>query len=165
MVRLRPGTFVCTPSEVDVMQSEIDGLKRSRVEGIVLGVLTADSRIDVEATARLAAVARPMSVTFHRAFDEVRDQAQALEDLVSLGIDRVLTSGGARDAHAGRAAIRDLVVRARGRIVVMAGGGVRPHNAAAILADTGVQEIHGSVPFQVPGRNPAGGVKLPGRSG
>ena len=165
MVRLRPGAFVCTDSEVDRMQSEIADLKHVRVAGVVLGVLTRDAEVDVGSTRRLAAVARPLAVTFHRAFDEIRDQGAALEELVALGIDRVLTSGGAHDAHAGRAAIRALVDRAAGRIVVMAGGGVRPHNAAVILAETGVREIHGSVPFEVPAGNPARGGKLPGRSG
>ena len=165
MVRLRPGTFVCTDSEVDRMEAEIASLEHTRVAGIVLGVLTPEGAVDVESTRRLAAVARPRTVTFHRAFDEIRDQGAALETLVTLGIERVLTSGGARDAHAGRAAIRALVDRAAGRIVVMAGGGVRPHNAAAILAETGVREIHGSVPFEVPVANPAHGGKLPGRSG
>ena len=165
MVRLRPGTFVCTAAEVDLMAAEIAGLEHAGVAGIVLGLLTPEGAVDVEATRRLAAAARPMAVTFHRAFDEVRDQGAALEQLLALGIDRILTSGGARDAHAGRAAIRALVDRAAGRIVVMAGGGVRPHNAAAILAETGVRELHGSVPFEVPESNPAPGGKLPGRSG
>lgn len=150
MVRPRAGNFVYSPYELDLMQAEIAGLHKSRVAGVVLGVLTPDSRIDLEATSRLAAFARPMSVTFHRAFDEVRDLSRALEDLVRLRIDRVLTSGGAADAVAGRPAIRALVEQARGRIVVMAGGGVRRENVARILADTGVEEVHGSVPFELP---------------
>ncbi len=149
MVRLRPGSFVCTASEVDRMAAEIAGLQHARVAGVVLGVLTPEGAVDVESTRRLASVARPRTVTFHRAFDEIRDQGAALEDLVTLGIDRVLTSGSAPDAFAGRARLRELVDRARGRIVVMAGGGVRPHNVAAILVETGAAEVHSSVPFRI----------------
>jgi len=169
MVRPRAGDFVPSPSEIDVMEAEIAGLKRTRVAGVVLGALTSDGRVDVAVTARLTAAARPMSVTFHRAFDEVLDQAAALEDLVRLGIDRVLTSGGAPDAFLGRAAIRRLVEQARGRIIVLAGGGIRPGNVEAILAETGVVEVHGSVPFRIPEHprsppKPSSG-ELPGRLG
>jgi copper homeostasis protein len=169
LVRPRPGDFVYTPSEIDLMQAEIAGLRATRVAGVVIGVLTQDLRIDLAAMSRLAAAARPMSVTFHRAFDEIPDHALALDELVDLGIDRILTSGSAHGAFAGRARIRDLVEHARGRIVVMAGGGVRAHNVAQILADTGVSEVHSSVPFDLPEPtaapgNPPERGKLRGRS-
>jgi copper homeostasis protein len=90
-----------------------------------------------------------MAVTFHRAFDRARDLDAALDALIALGVDRVLTSGGAPDAFQGRFALRRLVERARGRIAVMAGGGVRAHNAAAILADASARELHSSTPFPV----------------
>lgn len=144
MVRPRPGDFVYSPAEVDAMEAEISGLQTA---GAVLGALTRDGRIDLPTLQRLVRAARPLSVTFHRAFDEAADLDLALEDLVSIGVDRVLTSGGEKDAYAGRRRLRALVDRARGRIVVMAGGGVRPANAAAILADSGVAELHGSVAF------------------
>jgi len=171
LVRLRPGGFVGTPSEIEVLQAEIAGLRAARAAGVVVGVLTRDARVDLEAMRRLVAAARPMSVTFHRAFDEIPDKARALEDLVGLGVDRVLTSGGAQDAFAGIEVIRDLVERARGRIVVMAGGGVRPHNVAAILSRTGVPELHSSVPFDLSEAHPSPSGnrherrKLPGRPG
>jgi copper homeostasis protein len=116
----------------------------------VFGVLTRDGAVDVARTRELVSAARPMSVTFHRALDEARDLDVALDALIALGIDRVLTSGGRPDAFEGRFALRRLVDRARGRIVVMAGGGVRAHNAAAILADAGVRELHSSTPFRLP---------------
>lgn len=146
MVRPRPGDFVYSPAEVDAMEAEISGL---RVAGVVFGALTRDGRVDRATLQRLVRAARPMLVTFHRAFDQAADLDLALEDLVSAGVDRVLTSGGEKDAYAGRHRLRQLVERARGRIVVMAGGGVRPTNAAAILADSGVAELHGSVAFDL----------------
>jgi len=90
-------------------------------------------------------------VTFHRAFDRVRDPARALEDLIDLALDRVLTSGGAATAWEGRELLQALVEQARGRIVVMAGGGVRADHARALLEATGVDELHASVPFRLPG--------------
>ncbi|MFN0009789.1 MAG: copper homeostasis protein CutC [Planctomycetota bacterium] len=145
MVRTRPGSFVYTPS----METEILSLRGLGVPGVVLGALTADRRLDSAALRRLVAAARPMSITFHRAFDEIAEQLLALDELIELGFDRVLTSGGAPDAFQGRGRLRELVSRARGRIVVMAGGGVRADNAAAILRDAGVPELHGSVPFRL----------------
>ena len=148
MVRPRPGSFVLAPGELEAMEAEI---ARLPVAGAVFGAITPDLAVDREAVRRLVAAARPRSVTFHRAFDELEDLPRGLEDLVALGVDRVLTSGGEQDAFAGRAVLRDLVRLARGRIVVMAGGGVRSSNAAAILSATGVAELHGSVPFRLPG--------------
>lgn len=151
MVRLRPGPFVCSPADIAAMEAEIAALRPTRVVGVVFGVLTKAGRVDIPAIQRLVRAARPLSVTFHRAFDEAADLDAALDDLIALGIDRVLTSGGARDAHAGRRRLHGLVQRAQGRIVVMAGGGVRPGNAAEILDDSGVVELHGSVAFRLPG--------------
>lgn len=151
MVRPRPGSFVCSDEEIATMEAEVRSLRDRRVAGVVLGALTAERTIDSAVIARLLAAARPLSVTFHRAFDEVSDPMAALDELVRLGVDRILTSGGPPDAFHGRLRLRELVRRARGRIVVMAGGGVRPDNATAILADAGVAELHGSVPFRLPG--------------
>ena len=148
MVRPRAGNFVWTVAEVDAMEEEIRGLRG--VPGVVLGALTPYRTVDVGTTKKLVRAARPASVTFHRAFDAVDDQPVALEELVRLGVQRVLTSGGAPDAFQGRSRLRELVLRARGRIVVMPGGGVRPDNASAILTETGVTELHGSVPFPPP---------------
>ena len=145
MVRPRTGGFVWSMAEVDAMEEEIRALRG--VPGVVIGALTPYRTIDVGTTKKLVRAARPASVTFHRAFDAVDDQAVALEELVRLRVDRVLTSGGAPDAYQGRSRLRELVHLARGRIVVMPGGGVRAENAAAILAETGAAELHGSVPF------------------
>jgi copper homeostasis protein len=152
MVRPRPGSFLWSAAEVASMEAEIAELKRMGAAGVVFGALTYGGAIDSPTVQRLLAAARPLSATFHRAFDETADLEVALDELIALGVDRVLTSGGAIDAFEGRHRLRELVRRARGRIVVMAGGGVRPENAAAILEEAGVTEVHGSVPFRLPAR-------------
>jgi copper homeostasis protein len=147
MVRPRAGDFVYDEREIAEMRREIERAKRARVAAVVLGVTRTDGSIDVERTGELTRLARPLSVTFHRAFDAVPDPLAALELLVELGIDRVLTSAGAPNAHAGRFELRKLVENARGRIVVLAGGGVRAENFRDILRDAGVDELHSSTPF------------------
>jgi len=150
MVRTRPGGFVHPEAEIAAMEAEVRALRARGVAGVVLGTLTNGGEVDTAALARLRAAAGPLSLTFHRAFDAVEDPNASLEELVRFGVDRILTSGGAPDAFQGRLRLKELVERARGRIVVMAGGGVRASNAAAILRDAGVEELHGSVPFRLP---------------
>jgi copper homeostasis protein len=108
----------------------------------VLGALDAGRNVDRAALERLLAAARPLAVTFHRAFDEVPDPLAALEILAELGVDRVLTSGQAATAEAGIPRLKLLVTRAAGRIAILAGGGIRAHNAARIVEQTGVRELH-----------------------
>lgn len=130
-----------------------DDLRRVRSQGAhgaVFGVLDGARRVDRERMAVLIAEARPLEVTFHRAFDRVIDPRAALEALIELGVERVLTSGGAPDALRGIDVLRQCVEWSRGRIAVMPGGGVRLGNAAAIAAATGAEELHGSVPFAWP---------------
>ena len=150
MVRPRAGDFVLRAGELERMASEVRALRERGVAGAVLGLLTSEGEVDAGAVRQLAELARPLEVTFHRAFDRVRDPARALEALIELGIDRVLTSGAAPTAWEGRAALRALVQQARGRITVMAGGKVRADHAQALLDTTGVAELHASVPFRLP---------------
>jgi copper homeostasis protein len=119
-------------------------------QGFALGALTRRGDVDKKALCALIEVASPLPVTFHRAFDAASDRTAALESLVELGVKRVLSSGGARTASEGRKVLRDLVVQARGRITVIAAGGVRAHNAAEIVGATGVSEIHSSTVFALP---------------
>jgi copper homeostasis protein len=149
MVRARTGDFVCREGELDLLSASIDDLRAVGVAGVVLGLLDGAGRVDRARTAALVARARPLAVTFHRAFDHARDLEEALDELIELGIERVLTSGSAPSAFEGRAALARLVERAAGRIVVMAGGGVRDHNAAEIAREGGVRELHGSVAFRL----------------
>jgi len=142
IVRVRPGSFVYGPSELAEMVRQVVRARGLGARGIVIGALTADGSVDGPATAALRDAAGSLSVTFHRAFDAVRDQAEALEALVDLGIDRVLTSGGAPTALEGADHLARLVQQANGRIRIMAGGSVRPHNARELIARTGVRDIH-----------------------
>ena len=129
------------------MEAQVESVRESGAHGIVFGALDADGRIDVRAVSRILDRAGDLSVTFHRAFDEAEDLRESLDALVALHVPRVLTSGGARTAWEGRACLRELVQQADGRIVVMAGGGVRRENARQLVAETGVAEVHSSVPF------------------
>jgi len=142
IVRPRGGGFVYSDAELDVMRRDIEAAARLGANGILLGVLTRQAEIDAERTRRLLGVAPALEVTFHRAFDLVRDRYVALEALVSLGIRRVLTSGGAAAALEGADAIARLVGQSSGRLAVMAGGGVREENVAELVRRTGVSEVH-----------------------
>ncbi|MGB7211360.1 MAG: copper homeostasis protein CutC [Gemmatimonadales bacterium] len=146
LVRPRAGDSHYSAEEIDGMIGDIERIKSHGAAGVVIGVLDADLEVDRAAMARLIKAARPMSVTFHRAFDAVRDRSVALETLVTLGVDRVLTSGGAVSAEAGIDALRELVGQASGRIGVLAGGGIRPANVARIVEGTGVREVHAHTP-------------------
>ena len=144
LVRPRGGDFVYDEAEVQAMLADIALCRRLGANGVVIGALTPAGTVDIPVMRRLIAAARPLSVTFHRAFDESADPSAALEDIIALGCDRLLTSGHAPDAFAGRALIGGLVRQAAGRIVVMAGCGVRPGNIAQIARDSGAPEFHSS---------------------
>jgi copper homeostasis protein len=142
IVRPRGGGFVYSDDEVDVMLRDIAIAQQLDVDGLVIGALTRDSTIDLATTRRLVEAAEGTPVTFHRAFDLTPNLDGALNELIGLGISRVLTSGGAPTARDGIATIDALVQQAGDRIVVMAGGGVREENVGEIVARTGVREVH-----------------------
>lgn len=141
MIRPRGGDFCYTELEFRQMIEEIRFARTVGVDGMVFGVLTADGAVDAARCAALVAEAGPLEVTFHRAFDMVRDPDEALEALVAAGCRRILTSGGAPTAAGGAETLRRLVARAAGRIEVMAGSGVNPGNARQ-LAQLGVDALH-----------------------
>ena len=150
-VRSRANTRFCpNAAEFAELRSDLMRVREQGAHGAVFGLLTAEGSVDRERTRDLVYRARPLAVTFHRAFDRVRDPRAELEVLIELGIERVLTSGGAPSVPEGLEALRALVKHARGRIVILPGGGVREHNAAEILARTGASELHGSQPFALP---------------
>jgi copper homeostasis protein len=142
LVRPRAGDFVYSSAEMNVMLRDLAAIKNAGASGSVIGVLERDGRLDLERTRELIAASRPMSVTFHRAFDACHDPAGVLEGLIALGVDRVLTSGQAPTALEGASLIRTLNEQARDRIVVMAGGGIRAHTVNRVLLETGVTEVH-----------------------
>jgi len=142
IVRPRGGDFLYGDEEVAVMRRDIEAIKAAGADGVVLGLLDADGGIDEKRTAELIAAARPLSVTFHRAFDVSRDPDRSLEALIRLGVDRLLTSGQAPSVLEGAPVIRRLIDRAAGRLIVMPGGDITPRNAARIAAETGAQEFH-----------------------
>ena len=144
IIRPRGGDFLYNGYEAACMEQDIRTCKQLGVDGVVIGALTADGDIDTTLCKRLIAAADGMSVTFHRAFDMCRDPRKALEELISLGCDRVLTSGQAATAQAGIPLLKGLVEQAAGRIIIMPGCGVNSSNAAAILQATGANEIHAS---------------------
>ncbi len=150
LVRPREGDFVYSEEEAAQMLESIELCRALGASGVVIGALRSDGSVDMSlmrrlvAAARPAAALRPLSVTFHRAFDECRDPFAALEDIISLGIDRLLTSGHCANAWEGRFVLKELVERAAGRIVIMPGCGITPANLDEIAAITAAAEFHGS---------------------
>lgn len=144
IIRPRGGDFLYNDYEAACMEQDIHTCKQLGVDGVVIGALTAEGDIDTVTCKRLIAAADGMSVTFHRAFDMCRDPRKALEELIAMGCNRVLTSGQAATALAGAPLLKELVEQAAGRIVIMPGCGVNSSNAGAILKATGATEIHAS---------------------
>jgi len=142
LIRPRGGDFVYSDVEIEVMQRDIALARRLGARGVVYGALRPDGSVDVERTKALLGVSRPLSVTFHRAFDFTPDADAALDTLIGLGIDRVLTSGQAPTAVEGTRTLARLVTRAAGRIRILAGGGLTEENLAGVVASTGVPEVH-----------------------
>lgn len=150
MVRPRGGDFVARDDDLARSLDDLERVLDAGAHGVVYGWITADGHVDRDALRSLVARSRGVPATFHRAFEHVKNPVQELEVLIECGVRRVLTSGGAKDAHEGRHALRELVEAARGRIGILPGGGVRAHNAAGIVAATGVDEIHSSTVFAAP---------------
>jgi copper homeostasis protein len=142
IIRPRGGDFLYNEDEFAAMRGDIDAAKAAGAAGVVIGLLDSEARIDEARTAALIAAARPLSVTFHRAFDVSRDPFASLDALIRLGADRLLTSGQEPGVVEGAPLIRRLISHAEGRIVVMPGGDITPRNAARIAADTGAEEFH-----------------------
>ena len=149
LIRPRGGDFLYNEYEVATMEQDIATARQLGVDGVVIGALTAQGDIDMKTCQRLIKAADGLSVTFHRAFDMCRDPFAALEDVISLGCHRILTSGLASTALAGSKLIKELVDTAQDRIIIMPGCGVNAANAATILDATGATEIHASARTKV----------------
>ena len=168
IIRPRGGDFCYSEEEFDIMRRDIEIAKRAGADGVVLGILLPSGCVDATRTRQLSELARPMSTTFHRAFDMSADLQNSLDDASQAGADRILTSGGEPDCLQGTDAIAKLVKSARGRIHIMAGGGINAGNVAQILQRTAVSEIHVGLATAVQSpmlvRNPRVSLgKAPGR--
>jgi copper homeostasis protein len=144
-IRPRTGNFVYDRHDVAVMLGDINDAKTAGASGVVFGALTVDGHIDGTIMSELIAAAGPMTVGFHRAFDQVQvtDRVAALETLIDLGVAVVLTSGGAALALDGAPRLRQLRDQAAGRIDILAGGGITPSNVAELVERSGVRHVHG----------------------
>jgi copper homeostasis protein len=142
MIRPRGGDVCYDTSEFETMRRDIAHAQRLGANGVVFGILDLHGAVDVDRTRQLVELARPLAVTFHRAFDMTADLFRALKDLCSAGVGRLLTSGGEPTSLLGSKTIAQLVKKAEGRIVIMPGSGIKPENASALVHETGVTEIH-----------------------
>jgi copper homeostasis protein len=145
IVRPRGGQFSYSSQEFAVMKRDIAAAKSNGVDGVVIGVLRNDGTVDTERTRELVELARPMSVTFHRAFDWTPEMEEALEQIIEAGADRILTSGGVANALDASNQISRLVTRAAGRIGIMVCGKVRPENIAEVARKTSATQFHASL--------------------
>lgn len=158
MIRPRGGDFCYSDLEVEVMERDIAALKTAGVDGVVLGLLTPEGHVDLPRMQRLMECAAPLPVTFHRAFDVCADPFRALEELVDLGIRRILTSGQAPTALEGRVLLRELIARAAGRLTILPGGGITEDTIDLVARELEVEEFHLFLPCEEPSpmlhRNP-----------
>lgn len=145
IIRPRPGDFLYTDEEFELMTNDVLLAKKFGCEGVVIGLLKKDGNIDVERTAALIDLAYPVEVTFHRAFDRCLDPFKALEELIDIGCQRILTSGQKPTAPEGVDLIAELIRKADDRIIIMPGSGVRKENIRMIADKTGAVEFHSSV--------------------
>lgn len=142
MIRPRGADFCYSAEEFEIMKEDVAQAKELGAAGVVFGILRTDGTIDSGRMAELVRMARPLGVTCHRAFDMTRDPFEALEALISLGIDRVLTSGQSDSALIGAPLIKELIRRSSGRIRIMPGHGIKEHNLARVIEATGATEYH-----------------------
>ena len=144
IIRPRGGDFLYSPIEQEIMLHDIKVARQLGADGVVFGCLTAEGNVDVPLMQKLMNAVGEMSVTFHRAFDMCSNPKEALEQIIGLGIDRVLTSGQEATAEKGIPLLKELVEQADGRIIIMPGCGVRENNIGKIEAETGAKEFHTS---------------------
>ena len=149
IIRPRGGDFFYTDAEFEVMKTDVQICKELGCEGVVIGILNEDGSVDKERCKQLVALAYPMSVTFHRAFDRVSNSSQALEDIIEIGCERILTSGLKPNALDGADTIAALIKQADERIIMMPGSGVRSENIIELAKKTGAVEFHTSARINI----------------
>lgn len=144
LIRARGGDFVYNEDEINDMIESVGMCRELGVNAVVVGALRKDGSVDTETVRRLMAEAGWLHVTFHRAFDECAEPFKALEDIIALGCDRLLTAGHASNVNDGELTLKELNERAAGRITILAGSGVRPGNIDRLESSTGCKEFHSS---------------------
>jgi copper homeostasis protein len=154
IIRPRGGDFVYSEAEIAEMQRSIADAKQTEMDGIVLGVLTKDRRVDAARTRGLVESANPLPVTFHRAFDDCVDLREALEDVIQTGARRILTSGGAKSALEGGTLLAELIAAAGNRIIIVPGAGISTSNVARVVKETGASEFHSGLGTVLPYGSP-----------
>jgi copper homeostasis protein len=141
MIRPRGGNFIYSEIELEEMRSQIEFCKELKCNGFVFGILTSENKVDSIRCKELVELAKPLPCTFHRAFDEIENQEEALEEIIKCGFKRILTSGKKKTAIEGSSKIVDLIQRSKNRIQIMPGGGIRSTNISE-LKKTGATEFH-----------------------
>ena len=142
IIRPRGGDFLYSDTEFEIMKRDIEIAKNLGVDGVVIGLLNSKGNIDTSRTAELVGLSRPMTVTFHRAFDVCRDPLNAIDELAEIGVDRILTSGQEATAVEGLDMLAECVRHAANRITIMACGNLNERNINKVIAATGVKEVH-----------------------
>jgi copper homeostasis protein len=142
LIRPRPGDFLCSEIESEIMSKDIEMCRTIGVDGVAIGILMRDGTIDTGRISRLTELAHPMSVTFHRAFDMCKEPETALEDIIKAGADRILTSGQKNSAEEGAEFISSMIKQAGGRIIIMPGSGINETNIETIARITRAHEFH-----------------------
>jgi copper homeostasis protein len=150
IIRPRAGDYVYTEKEFSAMKRDISVARDLGIDGVVFGILRPDRTIDVERTSELVQWARPLEVTFHRAFDDTPDLLSALEDAITTGAARILTAGGAKNALQGAETLGKLVKAAGNRIVIMPGGGLDASNVGSVATQSGATEFHSGLGSVLP---------------
>lgn len=150
MIRPREGNFAYSQAEIAEMKRSITVAKEAGMNGVVLGLLREDRRVDVNRTRELVELARPLPVTFHRAFDKTPSPSEALEDVIRTGSARILTSGGAKSAPEGAAILAEVVRAARDRIILVPGAGINAANLTRVKQQTGAREFHSGLSSALP---------------
>ncbi|MBK5721552.1 copper homeostasis protein CutC [Dysgonomonas sp. Marseille-P4677] len=146
LIRPREGDFLYSDLEFDIMKQDIHYCGEANCDGVVFGILNPDGSIDIKRNRELVDIAHhyKMTVTFHRAFDRCANLFNLLEDIIDLGCNRILTSGGMKTAPEGKEILKKLIAQADGRISIMPGGGITENNISELVKSTGLKEFHGS---------------------
>ena len=145
MIRARGGNFVYSKDEIEIMKEDIKIFKELGVKGVVLGCLTSDNKIDLELTKELVDLAYPMEVTFHKAIDEILNPLDYIDDLVNIGIKRILTSGGKATALEGKDLINEMIKKSNGRLKIVVAGKVTKGNLNGLSNLISADEFHGKL--------------------